>query len=264
MSSRALVSRGAGFGVNVAVGSRLASIRISRRRIETYSRTIQFDTSAASCSSSNRSKIRVAVCRCFRGASRSSRSQSSITCRYGSSWVPASVVASWSSATPTSARQRPCGTRPGASAAVLARQPGTGVAPYLRIELDAGARGRQWSSPLLLVWVVEPEDLGEVRGVRHRARSGPGAINAHEAGGRDTLRPIGHQRSARHGSAPANRTGLPVTVPEGGSGGVRRRFRIGAHRGARGRRACRSAAPACPHRGPWARRTAGTRQAARP
>ena len=86
----------------------------------------------------------------------------------------------------------------------------------------------------------------EVRGVRHLDRSGPGPNNGHGPGGRDTIRPIGHQRSARHGSAPANRTGLPVTVPEGGSGGVRRRFRIGAHRGARGRRACRSAAPACP------------------
>ena len=155
----------------------------SRRRVETYCRTIQFDTSAASCSSSNRSKIRVAVCRCsaarrdHRAASRQSPAGTD------PAGVPASVVASWSSSTPTPARQRPCGTRPGASAAVLGRQPGTGVAPYRRIELDAGARGRQWSSPLLLVWVVEPEDLGEVRGVRHRARSGPGAINGHEPGG---------------------------------------------------------------------------------
>ena len=42
----------------------------------------------ASCSSSSRSKIRFAVCRCFRGASRSERSQSSITTRYASSREP--------------------------------------------------------------------------------------------------------------------------------------------------------------------------------
>lgn len=42
------------------------------------------------------------------------------------------------------------------------------------------------------------------------------------------------------------------TAGECGSGGVRRRFGIGAHRGAQGRRACRPAALACPHRRQWA------------
>jgi hypothetical protein len=70
-------------------GSRPTSTRISRRRVATYSRTIQYDTTPApSCSSSSRSKIRFAVCRCFRGASRSERSQSSITTRYASSREP--------------------------------------------------------------------------------------------------------------------------------------------------------------------------------
>jgi hypothetical protein len=44
-------------------------------------------------------------------------------------------------------------------------------------------------------------------------------------------RPIGHKRSARHGgSRPTNQTGPRVTVPEGGTGGVQHRFRIGVHR----------------------------------
>src|SRR4029450_13788606 len=76
-------------GMNALAGSRPTSTRISRRRVATYSRTIQYDTTPApSCSSSSRSKIRFAVCRCFRGASRSERSQSSITTRYASSREP--------------------------------------------------------------------------------------------------------------------------------------------------------------------------------
>src|SRR5699024_10559256 len=42
-------------------GSRPASIRISRRRVATYSRTIPYEISWASCSSRSRSKIRLAV-----------------------------------------------------------------------------------------------------------------------------------------------------------------------------------------------------------
>ena len=75
-------------GMNVFAGSRPASTRISRRRVATYSRTIQYDTSVAWCSSRSRSKIRFAVCRCLRGASRSARSQSSMTSRYWSSRDP--------------------------------------------------------------------------------------------------------------------------------------------------------------------------------
>lgn len=76
-------------GMNALAGSRPTSTRISRRRVATYSRTIQYDTTPApSCSSSSRSKIRFAVCRCFRGASTSERSQSSITTRYASSREP--------------------------------------------------------------------------------------------------------------------------------------------------------------------------------
>ena len=43
--------------------------------------------SSASCSSTSRWKIRVTVCRCFRGASRSARSIWSITNLYGSKAV---------------------------------------------------------------------------------------------------------------------------------------------------------------------------------
>ena len=75
-------------GIKVAAGSRPASIRIARRLVATYSRTIQYDTSVASCSSRSRSKIPFAVCCCFRGASRSCRGHPSITPRYGSSRDP--------------------------------------------------------------------------------------------------------------------------------------------------------------------------------
>lgn len=81
-----LAARRCSCGMNALAGSCPTSTRISRRRVATYSRTIQYDTTPApSCSSSSRSKIRFAVCRCFRGASRSERSQSSITTRYASS-----------------------------------------------------------------------------------------------------------------------------------------------------------------------------------
>src|SRR6516164_9770556 len=50
---------------------------ISGRRRCTYLLTVEYDT-RASCSSTSRSKIRLAVCRCLTGAARSSRSISSI------------------------------------------------------------------------------------------------------------------------------------------------------------------------------------------
>src|SRR5713226_2844603 len=57
-----------------------SSAAISARRRCTYLATYEYDTRAP-CSSHSRSKTRRAVCRCLRGASRSSRSISSITPR---------------------------------------------------------------------------------------------------------------------------------------------------------------------------------------
>ena len=54
-----------------------SSAVISARRRATYLATYEYDT-CASCSSASRSKTRRAVCRCLRGAARSSRSISSI------------------------------------------------------------------------------------------------------------------------------------------------------------------------------------------
>ena len=56
--------------------SRSAAV-ISARRRATYLATYEYDT-CAPCSSHSRSKTRRAVCRCLRGAARSSRSISSI------------------------------------------------------------------------------------------------------------------------------------------------------------------------------------------
>src|SRR5712691_9501263 len=57
---------------------------ISARRRCTCLATYEYET-RASCSSCSRSKTRLAVCRCLRGASRSSRSMSSISLRTSSS-----------------------------------------------------------------------------------------------------------------------------------------------------------------------------------
>jgi hypothetical protein len=74
-----------GMSGSVFAGSRPASMRISRRRVATCSRTIQYETTPAALRSfRSRSEIRFAVCRCLQGVSRSSRSPVSITSRYGS------------------------------------------------------------------------------------------------------------------------------------------------------------------------------------
>jgi hypothetical protein len=46
---------------------------------------VEYDSFVASCSSTRRARIRVAVCRCFLGASRSAISIASIAALYGSS-----------------------------------------------------------------------------------------------------------------------------------------------------------------------------------
>ena len=61
---------------------------ISPRRRCTYLATYEYDTRAP-CSSHNRSKTRLAVCRCLRGTARSSRSMPSISSRTPSGTVAA-------------------------------------------------------------------------------------------------------------------------------------------------------------------------------
>ncbi len=112
------------------------------------SMVVQEMTPVVSYSSSNRSKIRLAVCRCLRGASRSSRSQPSITGLKGSR--PEAWPALLSRLLPRGVHRGSDGAEADAVLTLhgVVRQPCPGTTPDRRVQVYTGL----WRLDDVIVW----------------------------------------------------------------------------------------------------------------